>query len=138
MSEQDLEQGKLVKIKGFSKDHKVKLSRIVVSSRRTGWILTGDLFYGAAWGAQQRQPSTACSKTEEFYREAKQSTRTELYQRRIGGVQHNCVACVLLAWSHLKYLVCQSGRAMYRVGCSLPHDYLVRQPKNPTVQMLLE
>ena len=42
-SEQELEQGKLIKIRGFPKDYKVKLFRVVVSSRRTEWIVTNDL-----------------------------------------------------------------------------------------------
>ncbi len=37
-----LEQGKLVKIKGFPKDYKVKLFRVVVSTNRTEWIVTND------------------------------------------------------------------------------------------------
>jgi hypothetical protein len=39
-SEQELKQGKLIKIKGFPKDYKVKLFRVVVSSNRTEWIVT--------------------------------------------------------------------------------------------------
>ena len=34
-SEEELERGKLIKIKGFPKEHKVKLFRVVVHSRRT-------------------------------------------------------------------------------------------------------
>lgn len=86
--------------------------------------------------AQQRR--TACWKIEEFRREAKQSMCTELYQCCIRRVLHNYIACVVLAWSHLKHLVRQSGRTRYQVKRDLSHDYFVRQLKNPTVQMLLE
>ncbi len=41
-SEEELERGKLIKIKGFPKDHKVRLFRVVVHSRRTEWIVTND------------------------------------------------------------------------------------------------
>ena len=34
-SEQELQSGKLIKIRGFPKDYKVKLFRVEVSSRRT-------------------------------------------------------------------------------------------------------
>lgn len=138
LSEQELEQGEIVEAKGSSRDHKVKLSRVVVSTRCTGWTVTDDLFYGATRGAQQRQPHTACWRIEEFHREAKQSTCIELYQCRIGRVQHNYLACVVLAWLHLKYLVHQSGQTTYRIKRELLYDYLVRQLENPTVQMLLE
>ncbi len=42
-SQEELERGKLIKIKGFPKEHKVKLFRVVVHSRRTEWIVTNDL-----------------------------------------------------------------------------------------------
>ncbi len=42
-SEQELKQGKLIKIKGFPKNHKVKLFRVAVSSNRTERIVTNDL-----------------------------------------------------------------------------------------------
>lgn len=34
------EHGKLIKIKGFPKDHKVRLFRVEVSSHRTDWVVT--------------------------------------------------------------------------------------------------
>jgi hypothetical protein len=41
-SERELERGKLRKVKGFPQEHKVKLFRVVVHSRRTEWIVTND------------------------------------------------------------------------------------------------
>ncbi len=41
-SEEELEGGKPIKIKGFPRDHKVKLFRVVVHPRRTEWIVTND------------------------------------------------------------------------------------------------
>lgn len=42
-SETELEQGKLIKIHAFPKDHKVKLFRVASSSRRTDFVVTNDL-----------------------------------------------------------------------------------------------
>jgi hypothetical protein len=42
-SSQEQRHGKLIKIKAFSKDYKVKLFRIVVSIYRTAWVVTNDL-----------------------------------------------------------------------------------------------
>ncbi|CAA9447554.1 MAG: hypothetical protein AVDCRST_MAG28-1040 [uncultured Rubrobacteraceae bacterium] len=89
-----------------------------------GMDLADDFFHGATWGAQHSQSRTACR-------------RIESYQCRIGRVQHSYIACVVLAWLHVRYLVCQSGQSMYQAECDLPHDYLVKQLKSPTVRMLL-
>jgi len=42
-SDEDLQQGKLIKIRGFPKDHKVKLFRVTVSTNRTEFVATNDL-----------------------------------------------------------------------------------------------
>jgi hypothetical protein len=41
-SGEELEKGKLIKIKGFPKDYKVKLFRVAVHTRRTEWTVTND------------------------------------------------------------------------------------------------
>jgi hypothetical protein len=42
-SEQDLERGKLIKIKDFPKEHQVKLCRLVVSTRLTDYLVTNNV-----------------------------------------------------------------------------------------------
>ena len=49
----ELEQGKTIKIKGFPKDHKVKLFRVVSSTRRTDWVVTNDLAQNSTSAAQE-------------------------------------------------------------------------------------
>jgi hypothetical protein len=134
--EKGLAEGKLIKIKGFPKDYKVKLFRVVVSSRRTEWIVTNDLTEGSAHGAQEA--SAVRWKVEEFHREAKQLTGIELCQCRKGRIQRNHIACALLVWTRLKDLAYQSGqKTVYQIKRGLLHDYLVQQLKNPTVEMVL-
>ena len=76
-------------------------------------------------------------KIEEFHREAKQLTGIESCQCRVGRIQRNRIACALLVWSRLKSLAYQSGKSVYQIKHGLLDDYLVRQLKNPTVQMVL-
>ena len=42
-SDEDLESGKIIKIKGFPADKKVKLFRVTVSTDRTDYVATNDL-----------------------------------------------------------------------------------------------
>ncbi len=133
-SEQELKQGKRIKIKGFPKDYKVKLFR-VVSSDRTEWIVTNDLSRDSTHDT--REVRAMRWKIEEFHREAKQLTGIESCQCRVGRIQRNHIACAMLVWSRLKQLAYQSGRTVYQIKHGLLYDYLVQQLKNPSVQMVL-
>jgi SUMO ligase MMS21 Smc5/6 complex component len=42
-SDEQLQQGKLIKIRGFPKDHKVKLLGVTVSTNRTQFVATNKL-----------------------------------------------------------------------------------------------
>ncbi|MGF1535388.1 MAG: transposase, partial [Elainellaceae cyanobacterium] len=52
-NESELERGKTIKIKGFPKDHKVKLFRVAVSSHRTDSALTNDEHQDSTSAAQE-------------------------------------------------------------------------------------
>ena len=134
-SEEELERGKLIKVRGFPKEHKVRLFRIVVHSRRTKWIVSNLLSRDSV--REARKARGVRWKIEEFHREAKQLTGIERCQCRMGRIQRNHIACSLLVWSRLKHLAYQSGRTIYQIKHGLLHDYLVQQLKNPTVQMVL-
>ncbi len=41
--ELEIEQGKVIKIKGFPRSQKVKLFRVIVSDNRTEYVVTNDL-----------------------------------------------------------------------------------------------
>jgi len=134
-SERELERGKLIKVKGFPKEHKVKLFRVVVHTRRTEWIVTNDLTQDSVHEA--RKARGLRWKIEEFHREAKQLTGIERCQCRGGRIQRNHIACALLVWSRLKHLAYQSDRTIYQIKHGMLHDYLVQQLQNPTVRMIL-
>jgi DDE superfamily endonuclease len=134
-SERELKRGKLIKVKGFLKDYKVKLFWVVVSANRTEWIVTNDLSQDSAQDAQEVR--AVRWKIEEFHREAKQLTGIEACQCRASRIQRNHIACALLVWSRLKSLAYQSGQTIYRIKRGLLHDYLVHQLKTPSVEMVL-
>lgn len=134
-SERELRQGKRIKIKGFPKDYKVKLFRVVVTSNRTEWVVTNDLSGDST--QDTREVRAVRWRIEEFHREAKQLTGIEECQCRAGRIQRNHVACALLVWTRLKSLAYQSGQTIYRIKRGLLHDYLVQQLKNPSVEMVL-
>jgi len=134
-SERELERGKLIKVKGFPKEHKVRLLRVAVHPRRTEWIVTNDPTRDSVHDAQRARGLRW--KIEEFDREAKQLTGIEGCQCRGGRIQRNHIACALLVWSRLKHLAYQSGQTIYRIKHGLLRDYLVQQLKSPTVQMVL-
>lgn len=134
-SEAELAGGKLVKVKGFPGDFKVKLFRVEVSTHRTEWVVTNDLSQGSTRDAQQ--VSALRWKIEEFHREAKQLTGLEDCQCRKARIQRNHIACALLVWSRLKCLAYQNGQTVYQLKHGLLHDYLVAQLKNPAIKMVL-
>jgi hypothetical protein len=134
-SKEELESGKLVKVKGFPGDYKLKLFRVVVNTHRTEWIVTNDLSRDSVRAAQKARRLRW--KIEELHRESKQLTGIERCQCRGGRIQRNHIACSLLVWSRLKHLAYQSEQTVYRIKRGLVHDYLVQQFKNPTVQMTL-
>jgi hypothetical protein len=71
-SEAELNSGKRLKIKGFPKDHKVQCFRVVVSTRRTDFVVTNETAITTTEATQQ-----ACGfrwQIEQLHREGKQLT----------------------------------------------------------------
>jgi hypothetical protein len=134
-SKEELERGKLAKVKGFPGEYKLKLFRVVVSTHRTEWIVTNDLSRDSTQAAQKARRLRW--RIEELFRESKQLTGIERCQCRSRRIQRNHIACSLLVWSRLKHLAYQSEQTVYRIKRGLLHDYLVQQLKNPAVEMVL-
>jgi hypothetical protein len=127
--------GKLIKIRGFPRDKKVKLFRVTVSSHRTEFVATNDLSQDSTDAAQEE--SGVRWKIEEFHRELKQLTGVEACQCRKARIQRNHVACALLVWTRLKTLAYQSGQTIYQIKHGMLSNYLIEQLKRPAVEMLL-
>lgn len=129
------EAGKLIKIKGFPKDKKVKLLRVIVSTNKTEYIVTNDLTQSNANDVQE-----VCAirwKIEEFHRELKQLTGIESCQCRKARIQRNHIACALLVWVRLKSLASKTCQTVYQIKHGLLSNYLIEQLKRPDVPMLL-
>lgn len=134
-SDHEWQQGKLVKIRGFPKDKKVKLFRVTVSTNRTEFVATNDLTQSDTDAVQD-----VCGirwKIEEFHRELKQLTGVEACQCRKARIQRNHIACALLVWSRLKSIAYTSGKTIYQIKHGMLSNYLIEQLKHPSIQMAL-
>ena len=131
----ELQHGKLLKIKGFPAQHKVKVFRVVLSTQRTDYIVTNELVQDNVEVVQD-----VCAfrwKVEQFHRETKQLTGIEACQCRKARTVRNHIGCAILVWVRLKQVAHDTKRTLYRVKYDLLADYLRQQLKSPTVQMRL-
>ncbi len=134
-STETLAHGKTIKIKGFPKDHKVRLFRVEVSTHRTDWVVTNDQTQDATEATQE-----ACGfrwKIEQLHREGKQVTGLERCQCRKARIQRNHIGCAFLVWVRLKALAAHTGRTVYQLKHGLLDDYLIQQLKSPSLKMVL-
>lgn len=134
-SEEELECGKIIKIKGFPANKKVKLFRVTVSTNRTDYVVTNDLSQSSTDVVQQ-----VCKirwKIEEFHREIKQLTGIESCQCRKARLQLNHIACAMLVWVRLKNLAYRTGQTIYQIKQKLLSNYLIEQLKCPSISMCL-
>lgn len=130
---QELEQGKLVKIYGFPRDHKVKLFRVAASTLRTDFVATNDLGQKSTKVTQE-----ACAlrwKIEQFHREIKQLTGIEKCQCRKARIQRNHIACAVLVWARLTSLARRSLTNVYQLKKSMLSDYLRQELRSPSISM---
>jgi hypothetical protein len=129
------QHGKLIKVRGFPKDKKVKLFRVTVPTGRTDYVATNNLSQASTDVVQQ-----GCDirwKIEEFHRELKQLTGIEACQCRKARIQRNHVACALLVWARLKTIAYQTHQTVYQIKHRMLSAYLIQQLKSPSVLMVL-
>lgn len=134
-SEDDLECGKIIKIKAFPAEKKVKLFRVTISTDRTDYVVTNDLSLCSTEVTQK-----ACKirwKIEQFHREIKQLTGIESCQCRKARLQRNHIACAMLVWLRLKNLAYLTCLTVYQIKHNLLSNYLIQQLKRPDVHMCL-
>jgi hypothetical protein len=131
----ECEQGRTIKIKGFPKDHRVRLFRVEVSSHRTDGVVTNGRAQNATTAAQE-----TCRfrwRIEQLHRESKQLTGLERCQCRSARIQRHHVACVFLVWARLKELARSAGRTVYQLKQDLLDNYLIQQLRKPSLTMWL-
>jgi len=129
-SEPELQSGKTIHIKDFPKGHRVKLFRLVMSTRRTDFVVTNDPTQNSSSDAD-----TVCAwrwKIEQFHRETKQLTGLEKCQCRKARIQRNHIACAYLAWIRLAQIARKTCQSLYRIKRGLIDNYLSQQLKKTT------
>jgi hypothetical protein len=130
-SPSELEQGKIIKIRTFPKNKKVKLFRVIVSTDKTEFVATNDLTQNSTDIVQE-----VCDirwKIEEFEREIKQLTGIESCQCRKARIQRNHINCAMLVWTRLKQLAYSTGQTVYQLKHGLLSNYLIDQLKHPVL-----
>ena len=129
------QHGKVIKIKGFPGNHKVKVFRVVLSTQRTDYVVTNDMAQDNVKVVQD-----VCGfrgKVEQFHRETKQLTGAEGCQCRKARIVRNHIGCAILVWVRLKQVAHETQQTIYQVKHGLLDDYLRQQLKSPAVQMRL-
>lgn len=126
--------GKVIKIRSFPRNHKVRLFR-VADSHRTDWIVTND---PAQMTTQVVQDvCTLRWKIEQLHRELKQTTGIEKCQARKARIQRNHIACAVLVWIRLTKIARNSYTTIYRIKHDLLSNYLRQELRSPAVSMKL-
>jgi hypothetical protein len=134
-SDTEKQQGKVVKLNKFPKEHKVKLFRVVLSTQRTDYVVTNDLAQDDVQAVQQ-----VCGlrwKIEQFHRETKQLTGLEGCQCRKARILRNHIGCAMLVWVRLKQVAMETQQTIYQVKHGLLDEYLRQQLRSPTIRMTL-
>ncbi len=124
-----LAHGKLVKVKGFPGDTKVKLFCVQVSTNRTDYVVTNDITQGSADGTRR-----ACAvrwKIEEFHRELKQNTGIEKCQARKQRSQRNHINLCMQAWMVLKTAARAANITIYEQKNKPLRDYVAARWREP-------
>lgn len=124
-----LEQGKLVKVKGFPGSMKVKLFCVPVSTNRTDYVVTNDLTQESADGV--RKASAIRWKIEEFHRELKQNTGIEKCQARKQRSQRNHINLCIQAWMVMKTKARELNTTIYDVKQAPLRDYVAARWREP-------
>lgn len=130
-NEAEEKNGKLVKVRGFPKNYKVKLFRVIVSTDKTEYVITNDLTQDSTKGCQQE---TAIRwKIEQFHRETKQATGIEKNQCRTNRSQRNHICLSIQVWIFLSEKAHACKMSVYQVKRRLLDNYMIEQLQNPTL-----
>lgn len=130
-SSHDRKGGKLVKLKGFPRDKKVKLFRVTVSTDRTELIVTNNLTQHSSGDSQQE--TAARWHIEQFHREAKQVTGIEACECRDNRSQRNHIGICLQVWLCLSSIATATHQSIYQIKRQLLTNYMVTQLRNPSI-----
>jgi len=134
-NEIELKEGKLIKIKKFPRDYKVKLFRVVVSTDKTEYVATNNISQCSTDATKDK--CGICWKIEEFRRELKQITGVEKCESRKQRIQRNHIACCMLVWINLKDRAYKCKTTIYNLKKRLLDNYLIKELKLPSIRIAL-
>ncbi len=130
-TEDELAQGKRIRLNDFPNKHKEQLFRVTVLPARTDFVVSNDLTQNDVMAV--RDECKICWKIEEFHREIKQLTGIESCQCRKPIIQKNHIGCSMLVWTRLKNLAYQSGRNVYDLWKSQFEPMIASHFQDPTL-----
>ena len=128
----DEHKGKLIKVRNFPAQKKVKLFRVTVSSHRTEYVITNDLSQDSTQAT--REECAVRWKIEQFHRELKQLTGVESCQCRKGRIQRNHIHCALQVWNFLRREALRGRQTVYEIARQPWSQFLRQQLKSPTLK----
>ena len=132
-TDEELRQGKLIRLKGMPAHIEMKLFSVAISSHRTDFIVTNDTSQHCADDTKK-----ICAMrwyVEQFHREVKQLTGIEQCQCRKQRIQRNHIACAIAVWVCLKKTAVQTCQTVYQVKKLMLRNYLINELKKPSVIM---
>jgi len=124
---------KIIKIKVFLKEDKVKLFRVAASENRTAPVVANDLTQNSTQDVQN-----ACAlrwKIEQFHRDLKQLSEVGKWQCRKAGIQRDHIACAVLVWVRLAAIATKACTTVYRIKHKMLSEYLRKELRSPFVRM---
>ena len=130
-TENELLNGKLVKVKKFPMAKKLKLFRVSVSTDRTELIVTNDLTQESTDDSQKEV--AVRWKIEQFHRETKQITGLGKCQCRTNRSQRNHICLCFKVWLFLDDIAYNSKRTIYQVKKDLLSNYMTKELRNPSL-----
>ena len=126
-NEREVAHGKIIKISGFPKEHKVKLFRVTVFTHRTDMVVTNDLTQDLTKAAQQT--CALRGKIEPFHRETKQFTGIKRWQCPKARIHRNHITYAHLVWMRLATITKQTAEILSRIKYGLLDEFLRQQLK---------
>jgi len=133
-SEEELEYGVEIHLKGFAKNKDVNLFKLTVSTNRVDYIVSNDKTQKSSKAAQDA--SGFRWVIESMHREIKQLTGIERCQCRKQRIQRNHISCAFLVWAFLKRTANKIGKTVYQIKLGLLDDYMQQQLRSPSLRYL--
>nr|WP_262905639.1 transposase [Hymenobacter siberiensis] len=130
-SNEEVAQGKMLKVKGMPKDCKLKLFRVLVSTHRTDYLVTNEVEPRDTAAAEQE--SSVRWTIEQFHRERKQLTGVQACQCRLARSQRNHIALAVRAWTCLKQAAYQTQKTVYQLKQGFLDEYMRHELRQPTL-----